>query len=146
MSEQYGGLYDMLVHLLHGHTSDGMRAHTIARRLDNQFTLVPKWEPQPGDSPTMTAWRQRYAPHETTPALSRMYQNAQFIKNHGTIRVSYAPDKSHSATSPWSVGPVPEDDRTTYWKTWGEAMHWATCPAYRAKELADEQAEAGASY
>lgn len=64
MSEQYGGLYNYILEALEGLASDGMRAHRIARRLDNQFTLVPKWEPQPGDTPTMARWRQRYAPNQ----------------------------------------------------------------------------------
>jgi hypothetical protein len=38
---------------------------------------------------------------------------------------------------PWMVGETPEDPRETCWRTWEEAMHYATDVPYRIKEVED---------
>jgi hypothetical protein len=35
------------------------------------------------------------------------------------------------------VGATPEDPRETCWRTWHEAMHYATDTDYRVKEIED---------
>lgn len=46
---------------------------------------------------------------------------------------------------PWKVGPTPEDSRETYWRSWDEAMDWATMDPFvrRAKIKQDYEWEGG---
>jgi len=39
---------------------------------------------------------------------------------------------------PWMVGPTPEDLRETCWRSWEDAMHYATDVEFRISQIEDE--------